>query len=141
MDTDEEIAPILTELSFEKKCYEFIVLLFSGKLYLSKWLSYGDDFNVTASEYLDFTFPFDRLSPEDSKELHNLYQQYVKELPHALQFKLNCGKNVGAYNTSLLWFVTDKSDAIFLKYITDNPIYLQDQIESHIIKCVVSNKV
>ena len=141
MDTDEEIAPILTELSFEKKYYEFIVLLFSGKLYLSKWLSYGDDFNVTASEYLDFTFPFDRLSPEDSKELQNLYQQYVKELPHALQFKLNCGKNVGAYNTSLLWFVTDKSDAIFLKYITDNPIYLQDQIESHIIKCVVSNKV
>jgi hypothetical protein len=65
----------------------------------------------------------------------------VNRIPETIQFKLNAGINVGTYNTSQLWDITDISDMIFFKYITDSPVKLKEKIESHICKCVISGKV
>ena len=138
--TTKRIEPIVNEICFEKKYYEAILLLMSGKLYLTKWLSYGDDFNVTAGEMLSFYFPFDQLSCEDINIIHRCFIEYEKRQPNVLQFKLNSGKNVGTFNTSLLWDITDVSDAVFLKYIADNPQSAKEQIENHIAKCVITGK-
>ena len=65
----------------------------------------------------------------------------VNRFQETIQFKLNAGINVGTYNTSQLWDITDISDMIFFKYITDSPTKLKELIESHICKCVISGKV
>ena len=128
-------------LKIDKGNYEMFLLLLCGKFYLTKWLTYGDDFHLTIRDLLTFTFPFDNVSKEDKQILHNCYQKLIEEMPKTIQFKLNAGINVGTFNTSALWNITDVSDAIFLKYISDNPVMLRDTIESHLSKCVISNKV
>ena len=138
---NNRINPIVNELRFDKRYFEFALLLLSGKFYLTKWLSYGDDFNVTAGEVMAFSFPFDKLTSEDMNILHECYKEYEKKQPDTLQFKLNSGKNVGTFNTSLLWDITDVSDVVFLKYLTPDPISVRELIENHISKCVISNKV
>ena len=40
----------------------------------------------------------------------------------------------------MLWDITDKSDLIFLSYLTDNPLEIQEVIKNHIAKCVISDK-
>jgi hypothetical protein len=131
----------LDALKFEKDYYESILLMLCGKFYLSKWLTYGDDFHLTIRDLLSFTFPFDIVSEADKRIIHNCYQELTRQMPKTIQFKLNAGINVGTFNTSALWNITDVSDSIFFKYITDNPVMLKDTIESHLSKCVISNKV
>lgn len=126
---------------FEKDYYELILLLLCGKFYLSKWLTYGDDFHITSRDIISFSFPFNSISKSDLLILHDCYNKIVKRLPETIQFKLNAGINVGTFNTSLLWDITDISDMVFFKYITDDPITLKNAIESHISKCVISGKV
>lgn len=128
-------------VNFDKEYYEVIILLLCGKFYLSKWLTYGDDFHVTSRDIIFFSFPFDSISESDIKTLHECYLKIVKRLPETIQFKLNAGINVGTFNTSLLWDITDISDMIFFKYISDTPNMLMDSIDSHISKCVISGKV
>ena len=128
-------------LKINKDNYEMVLLLLCGKFYLTKWLTYGDDFHLTIRDLLSFTFPFDNISKEDKQILHNCYQKLIEEMPKTIQFKLNAGINVGTFNTSALWNITDVSDTIFFKYISDNPVILRDAIESHLSKCVISNKV
>jgi len=128
-------------LKIDKNNYEMVLLLLCGKFYLTKWLTYGDDFHLTIRDLLSFSFPFDSISNEDKRELHDCYMKLIEQMPKTIQFKLNAGINVGTFNTSALWNITDISDAIFLKYISDNPIMLRDAIESHLSKCVISNKV
>ena len=72
--------------------------------------------------------------------IEKLYSEFEKRLPDTLQFKLNCGKRIGTYNISKLWDITDRSDAIFLKYLCDDPIEAQEAIEDHITSCVISGR-
>ena len=109
-------------------------------LYISKWLTYGDDFDVTGKDITSFTFPFDEISVKDKKILESLYEEFCKNLPSTIQYKLNAGINVGTFNTSILWNITDKSDIIFLSYLTDNSLMVHETIENHIAKCVISDK-
>ena len=127
-------------LKIDKEQYEMVLLLLCGKFYLTKWLTYGDDFHLTYRDLLSFTYPFDIISMEDKKDLHRCFQKLIQQMPKTIQFKLNAGINVGTFNTSELWDITDISDAIFLKYISDNPVKVRDAIESHLSKCVISNK-
>lgn len=132
-----------TELGYiklQKKYSKFILLLCCSKLFLSKWLTYGDDFHLTAKDIISFTFPFDEISNKDKKILESLYEEFFKNLPSTIQYKLNAGINVGTFNTSILWNITDKSDIIFLSYLTDNPLMVHETIENHIAKCIISNK-
>ena len=64
----------------------------------------------------------------------------ASKLENVIQFKLNAGKNVGSYNTSKLWYITDKSDRIFLKYMTDNPEEVFESIERHVSQTVTTQK-
>lgn len=130
----------LGTLKFLPQYYKNIQLLCCGKLYISKWLTYGDDFDVTGKDITSFTFPFDEISIKDKEILESLYEEFCKNLPSTIQYKLNAGINVGTFNTSLLWDITDKSDMIFLSYLTENPLLIHELIENHIAKCIISDK-
>ena len=130
----------LDHVKIKKEYYEMVLLLLCGKFYLSKWLTYGDDFHVTGTELMSFKYPFDKVSEKDKDFLHQCYLEVIKRLPSTIQFKLNAGINVGTFNTSLLWNITDKSDKVFLKYISDNADICFEDIETLISKCVISDK-
>ena len=119
---------------------KFIQLLSCGKLFLSKWLTYGDDFHLTVKDLTSFSFPFDEISITDKNVLESLYEDFCKNLQSTIQYKLNAGINVGTFNTSILWNITDKSDIIFLSYLTDNPLLAHEIIENQIAKCIISDK-
>ena len=133
--------PELGELRINTKYYDFFQLLCCGKLYMSKWLTYGDDFHVTKKDIEDFCFPFGKINNSDVNKLHQLYSLLVSELPNTQQFKLNAGINIGTFNTAKLWHITEKSDLIFLSYLCDNPNEIYQEIENHIAKCVITNKI
>ena len=130
----------LGTLKFLPQYNKYIQLLCCGKLYISKWLTYGDDFDVTGKDITSFTFPFDEISNKDKETLDSLYEEFCKNLPSTIQYKLNVGINVGTFNTSSLWDITDKSDMIFLSYLTDNPLLVREVIENHLAKCIISDK-
>lgn len=130
----------LGTLKFLPQYNKYIQLLCCGKLYISKWLTYGDDFDVTGKDITSFTFPFDEISNKDKETLNSLYEEFCKNLPSTIQYKLNAGINVGTFNTSSLWDITDKSDMIFLSYLTDNPLLVREVIENHLAKCIISDK-
>lgn len=123
-----------------KKWSKLLLLLTSGKLYLAKWLVYGDDFHYTSSDLCNFIFPFEDLSDSDIDQLNSIYSEYIKQLPFTLKFKLNAGKNVGTYNTKELWNLTEKSDAIFLRYLTKNSVEVSELIENHISVSIISDR-
>lgn len=130
----------LGRIKLQNEYYKYIQLLSCGKFYLSKWLTYGDDFHLTENNICSFSFPFNNISKEDEQKLDRLYAEFSKNLPSTIQYKLNAGTKVGTFNTSTLWSITDKSDMIFLSYLSDNPIAVYEAIENHIAKCVISEK-
>lgn len=115
-------------------------LLFNGKITLSRWLTYGDDFHVTLRPFMDSRVNFEHISQTDKVKINKLYEEFERRLPETLQFKLNCGKRIGSYNISKLWDITDQSDAILLKYLCNNPEQILEAIEDHISSCVISNR-
>ena len=130
----------LGSINLQAEYSRFIQLLSCGKLFLSKWLTYGDDFHLTVKDIISLSFPFDEISVEDKNILESLYDEFCNKLPSTIQYKLNAGIKVGTFNTSLLWNITDKSDMIFLSYLTDNPLLVREVIENHIAKCIISDK-
>lgn len=130
----------LGNIKLQEEYYKYIQLLSCGRLFLSKWLTYGDDFHLTTKDIINFNFPFYEISFEDNKTLVSLYEEFCKRLPLTIQYKLNAGIKVGTFNTAMLWDITDKSDLIFLSYLTDNPLEIQEVIKNHIAKCVISDK-
>jgi hypothetical protein len=115
---------------------ELTLLFLNGKLFFSKWLTFGDEFHATRDDLFSVNVPFHLLSVEDKLILHNLYEQFSGRISDTIQFKLNAGKNVGTYNTSKLWDITDKSDKIFLKYLCNNPDEVFTAVENHIFQTI-----
>ena len=119
---------------------KLLLLLFSGRFYFAKWCVFGDDLNYTVGELLNFVFPFDELSKTDEAALMRIADKLNKQLDSTLQYKLNAGKYVGTYNTSKLWDITDESDAIFLKYITDCPVIVQEELKTFVSQMAIAFK-
>ena len=130
----------LKSICVPRKYYKALLLLFDGKIALSRWLTYGDEFNITLKPFNESRVNFDQMSKDDMDAIAQLYSEFERRLPKTIQFKLNCGKRIGTYNISKLWDITDKSDAIFLKYLCDDPIEAQEAIEDHITSCVISGR-
>ena len=128
-------------ITIEKKYFKAVLLLMAGKIYLSKWLTYGDDFHLTDKDLIMFKYPFNKISKEDMQKLDSLYDQFVEGLPQTVQFKLNAGKYVGTFNTSLLQNITTLSDDIFFKYLVKDVSLYRELIENHLAYCVISNKM
>ncbi len=124
----------------DRKYYKYILLLFCGKFYLSKWLTYGDDFHLTEKDLLSFTFLFETINEQDELKLNSLYEHLVNNISKTIQYKLNAGINVGTFNTSSLWNITDESDMIFYKYLSSNPAEIRELVESHLAKCIISGR-
>ena len=130
----------LKTICVPRQFYKALMLLFDGKIALSRWLTYGDEFNITLKPFMESRVCFDQMTTADTATINKLYDEFERRLPDTLQFKLNCGKRIGTYNISKLWDITDRSDAIFLKYLCDNPIEAQEAIEDHVTSCVISGR-
>ncbi len=129
----------LASLIIDKELYPYYLLLLNGKLFFSKWLIFGDDFHLTKDDLLSFNIDFKNISKEDKKQLDNLYQEFTDKIESTTQFKLNAGINIGTFNTASLWYITEKSDKIFLKYLTDDVLKLYNSIDNHIYSTVKLN--
>ena len=112
-----------TNLFFaDKKTRDLALLLLAGRMSFSFWLTHGDDFSITPPTIARIPFPAEVMgNPSDVKALTQIFNKWESCLDSTLQFKQNAGKKVGAYNTSRLWHITDESDLIFLKHMTDSP--------------------
>lgn len=129
----------LASLLIDKELYKYYLLLLNGKLFFSKWLIFGDDFHLTKDDLLSFNVNLKDISQEDKVKLEKLYQEFVNQIEKTVQFKLNAGINIGTFNTASLWNITEQSDKIFLKYITDNVQELYESIDNHIYSTVKLN--
>lgn len=123
----------------DEQTKKLLLLLYNGKLFFSYWLVYGDEFHVTKDVLGSFVFPFSKLNGEDQRALENLYKEFVSELPNTIQYKYNAGKKVGTFNTAKLWGITDKSDRVFLRYLTDKPKEVFESIEYHVTQTIMTN--
>ena len=128
------------DISIDIKYSNAFLLFCCGKISMSRWLSYGDDFHLTDKDLTTFTFPFEKLSNSDLKTINELASRFNASLPSTLQFKLNAGQNVGTYNTRKLWDITNESDLIFLKYLSNSPRQIFETLENHISTCVITDK-
>ncbi|MCR5435234.1 MAG: Eco57I restriction-modification methylase domain-containing protein [Bacteroidaceae bacterium] len=130
----------LGDVKIDMQYFSFVWLLCIGKFYMSKWLTYGDDFHLTSRDIMDFTFPFESLSESDKAKLNTICEEVKKALPDTTQYKLNAGKYVGTFNTKKLWPLTDQSDRIFYKYMGGDVDSIHQMVESHIAACVLTDK-
>jgi hypothetical protein len=118
----------------------YSLLFLNGKIALSYWLIYGDEFHVTKDLLLSIPAPFDRLNENDKSVLDGLIVEFSEGLNHTIQYKLNAGRRIGTYNTSQLWRITDKSDMIFLRLMCDKPEEVFSLIEDHVFHTVISGR-
>ena len=127
-----------TNLFFaDKKTRDLALLLLAGRMSFSFWLTHGDDFSITPPTIARIPFPAEVMgNPSDVKALTQIFNKWESCLESTLQFKKNAGKKVGAYNTSRLWHITDESDLIFLKHMTDSPEKILDEITTHVVSTV-----
>jgi len=116
------------------------VLLFGGRMFFSNWLIYGDDFHVTLKNLTAFGLPVQEFYQRDRKKLASLADEFKNGLQKTLQFKLNAGKQVGSYNTSKLWHITDQSDMIFLRHMTDVPELAFESIILHTTQTIKTER-
>ena len=101
---------------------------------------FGDDFNFTETELRDFNLSFEEFSDEENRALERLHKELTDKLPDSLQFKKNAGINVGTYNTSKLWEITDKSDMIFLSHLSEHPIQVFENLQNSIVHSILTTK-
>lgn len=127
-------------LQIDKEYADYLLLLYAGKIFLSKWLTYGDDFHFTKKDLVKFNFPFEKLSIKDKNRLKYLSELFKQKLPSTIQYKQNAKKLIGTYNTKKLWYITKESDIIFCRYLFDNYWDIQQLLESHVSSCVISDR-
>ena len=123
-----------------KETKKLALLLFNGRMFFAYWLIYGDEFHLTSNDLLSFCLPIEKFSTKDMKTLLKLADEIAGKLGSVVQFKLNAGKRVGSYNTSKLWYITDRSDQIFLKYMTDRSEEVFESIMRHVSQTVFTGK-
>ena len=128
----------VNEIRVQLKYIGPITMFVCGELGFLKWITYGDDFNVTKSQILSTFFP-DLISENDLSKLKSIYKSFIKGLKQVYQTKLNCGQVIGSYNIAKLWDITDESDKIILKYaghpITEEALY---DIYTEVVKTAIS---
>lgn len=122
----------------DNKIMKYLILLFNGKLCFSHWLSFGDEFDVTKDDLLSLRLPINEINPMDHQRLILLSDEFTEKINETVQYKLNAGKRVGTFNTSKLWDITDKSDAILLKYMCNNPTEVKEAIDNHVYATVLT---
>ena len=89
------------------------MLLANGKLMLVFWLVVGDDFDVTRTNLAKFPVDFTSLSSSTKKTLLSILPDLEAAMSKSIQYKVNAGLRVGAYNLAKCRHVTDRSDALF----------------------------
>jgi len=123
-----------------EEAFIYSLLFLNGKLFFSYWLTYGDEFHLTKDDLVSIKVPYDTLKDNDKTMLKELGKEFSNALKDTIQYKLNAGKKVGTFNTSKLWHITDKTDRIFLNYLSDMPVETFEAIQDHIAVTVITNK-
>lgn len=90
--------------------------LLNGKIALIWWMVVGDDFHVTKGNFEAIPFT-DQLAPEDASQLVEVSKLLDAAMEANTVFKLNAGKRIGNYNLARCREVTDRSDAIWARYL------------------------
>lgn len=134
IDSDSSIMTVNNDI------WKEVNLLLCGKLMYTLWLTYGDDFHLMPSMVDNFMFPWNKVSHQDKLKLQYIYNKFENRLSATLSFKLNAKKNVGTYNVRDLWSITDESDLMFLKYLSDRPIQVFQSVENFVASSVISDK-
>ena len=124
----------------DDKLLQLVLLLFSGRMFFAYWLVYGDEFHVTTKLFLNFRLPLKSIENRDLKILYGLAQELESRLSSVVQFKMNSGRKVGSYNTQKLWSITDKSDMIFLRYMTEMPELFFESVCCHTSQTIMTEK-
>ncbi len=125
----------------DKETKRILLLLFGGRMFFTNWLIYGGDFNVTSENLLSFRLPVEKFSRKDVDTLLKLSDKMANEFENIVQFKLNAGKKVGSYNTARLWHITNESDLIFLKYMTDQHEQVFESMAHHVSQTAITSKL
>lgn len=126
-------------ISFLNKNHKNLaMLLLNGRLFFSKWLTFGDEFHVTKDDVLTMNVSFEDIKESDINILMSLSKEFIKQLDNNISYKLNAGKKVGTYKTSSLWNITDKSDQIFLKYLTKDTAKVFEEIQLHVSSSIMT---
>ena len=115
-------------------------LLLSGRILFARWCAFGDDFHCTLGDLLEYRFPFDKLDQEHKQKLLIIAKKAKHELPKTLQFKLNCGIQVGTFNTSKLWSITDESDRIFIQLLGEDPDEMSERLSFFISQMSITGR-
>lgn len=125
----------------ESKLAQFSLLFLSGKLFFCRWLTFGDEFDVTKDDLVQAIVPFEDLNLSDKQKLVTLYKAFMKTSNLTIQYKTNAGKKVGTYNTSKQWNITDDSDKIFLKYLCENSEDVLTAIDDHVFLTLTTRSI
>ena len=128
----------VNEILIQQKYAGGVTMFVCGKFGFLKWITYGDDFNVTKGQIISTFFP-NLISENDLFQLKSIYKTFINGLKQVYQTKLNCGQVIGSYNIAKLWDITDESDKIILKY-TDHPITEEAlyDIYTEVVKTAIS---
>ena len=124
----------------EKKYRDICLLLFSGKLFFCHWLINGDEFHFAKSNVKSFPLNLLSVSNSDMPKLLALSNRFARSLKSTTNYQRNAGIKVGSYNTSKLWHITDRSDLIFLNYMTEDPQSVFQCIENHVRSALTTGK-
>lgn len=124
----------------DEQTKKILLLLFTGRMFFTYWLVYGDEFHLTSGDLLNFRLPIEEFTAKDIAVLLKLADDVAGSFRDTVQFKLNAGKNVGSYNTTKLWHITDKSDMIFLRYMTDQPEQVFESMMRHVSQTILTDK-
>lgn len=112
-----------------------IVLLLCGQLGFLNWIIFGDDFHVSKKDISFLYLP--KVRNDDREVLMNIYDEFIGNLPKTHQTKLNAGKQIGSFNISSLWHITEKSDYIFSKYLKLSELQL-DSLYTEVVRTAIS---
>ena len=124
----------------DKSMLDIYLLLFGGRLFFAYWLIFSDNYHVKKSIFSRFTYPVTRLSKLEESEILSIAKKYKNELDSAIQYKRYRGKNIGSFNTSKLWHITDKSDVIFLRHISKDPELTLERLRVHTARAIHKNQ-
>ncbi|MDD9819544.1 MAG: hypothetical protein OXR07_01535, partial [Nitrospira sp.] len=124
----------------DEQTKKILLLLFTGRMFFTYWMVYGDEFHLTSGDLLNFRLPIEEFTAKDIAVLLKLADDVAGSFRGTVQFKLNAGKNVGSYNTTKLWHITDKSDMIFLRYMTDQPEQVFESMMRHVSQTILTDK-
>ena len=108
---------------------DLTMLFLNGKLAFVWWMTIGDDFHLTQSNFASTPFGPGQLTEQQRKHLLTLLPELENAMSENIVFKLNAGKNIGNYNVAKCRHVTDKVDKAWLDALGLTDLWEEIELE------------